>query len=82
MDAYVLQNTVFDRELMEESTECLECLPLCTKTRFRVFSSHAPLNRKSLEQSKSSLLLVISLLYTLKKGHTDFPNFICMNLSL
>lgn len=56
MDAYVLQNTKFDRELMEESTECSDCLPLCSKARFRVFSSHFPLNRNGLEQHSSPML--------------------------
>lgn len=50
MDAYVLENTNFDRELMEESTSCPECLPLCSKTRFRIFSSHFPLTKKGLEE--------------------------------
>lgn len=49
MDAYVLENTKFDSELMEESTECFDCLPLCTKTHFRVYSSHFPLDEKTLK---------------------------------
>lgn len=56
IDAFVLQSTRFDRELMDESTECLECLPICTKTRFRIFSSHFPLNRETLEKSKLPIL--------------------------
>lgn len=57
MEAFVLQNTIFDRELLEESTECLDCLPLCSKTRFRVFSSHFPLNKKGLERYNNSPML-------------------------
>lgn len=56
MDSYVIQNMKFERELIDNSIECLECLPLCSKSGYRVSTTNFPLNRNGLLQTESNLL--------------------------
>lgn len=58
MDSFIIPNMNFDRKLTEDSIECMDCLPLCTKTYYRVFSTNFALNKTELERSDSPLLYV------------------------
>lgn len=77
LDSFIIPNMEFDRRLIDDSLECLECLPLCSKTQYRVFSSEFPLSKKGLEESQSSLLWVYS---EQKKISFEGFNF-CLNYS-